>query len=91
MRTVNDVPVPPRVDPEAALRTLYAHCCKSTVFGSQRDDWCRRHPGYDGLDYLHALLKRDRDAGTLPQLPNAASLAAYVLTIPPNLAEGWQT
>lgn len=40
--------------------------------------------------YLHALQKPYRDAGTMPNFPNLASYAAWVLSLPPEMAEGWR-
>lgn len=91
VRNAVDGSVPPDLrNPEMVMRGLFDLCTRDAVFRSNGALWCAAHPGYDGLDYLHALQKPYRDAGTMPDFPNLASYAAWVLSLPPEMAEGWR-
>ncbi len=85
VRSAVDGSVPPNLrDPEALDRALVAACMRDVVFRS-------RAAAFDGSasDYIHALTKPHRDAGALPTFENIASYAAFVLALPPEMAEGW--
>lgn len=83
MRTVSDIPIPKLRDGERLFKSLYASCSLDTVFNSRRQQWCAANPGKDGLDYLYAVLKPSRDAGTLPaSFANLAAYTAFVLGLP---------
>lgn len=76
-RTVNDVEHERLRDPEAVARTILGLCMADSVFASRR-----AASGLSGLDYLHAITAPSRNAGTMPSFANAASYAAFVLTLP---------
>ncbi|MBA4132879.1 MAG: hypothetical protein C0519_15825 [Hyphomicrobium sp.] len=86
----DDTPRPPRRNPDALLGTIIGLCLQDTIFASQAQQWCAARPGASTADYIHALTKPHRDAGALPDFINAASYAAFVLALAPDLAEDWR-
>lgn len=89
MRTASDVPLPPLRDPDRLSRAVLSGCMRDTVFASRAQQWCKNNPKYDRMDYLHHVTKAHRDAGTMPNFLNLASYVAWVLSLPPDLAQGW--
>lgn len=90
VRSAGDDTVPPPLrNPDAFDRALVAACMIDVVFRSRAAEFASANPGATASDYIYALTKPFRDAGTMPTFQNVAAHAAFVLALPPDLAQGW--
>jgi hypothetical protein len=82
--TADGGPAPPPLrNPDTLAQAVHEACLADTVYRSRAAEFIRANPGATGIDYLHALTKPHRDAGTTPTtFANVASYAAWALTLP---------